>query len=218
MSRIGPTLPPHLKKIHENEESDSNSDDGDLYGPALPSHLKPKCSSDELVQSNSSNKEKRTQVTDSSSDEEVIGPQPIDSIDTEQSSSADIEKRALRMKRKLLGCDDEGNKQTKREDWMIELPEIQRKNFGLGPRTFNRTDKPECVGRDQWTSTPNTPANVNLFMCYFSYLKHCCLVFYNTFTIFFPGYYIKRKRRTGSTNQKTVFRTKKKPETRETCI
>ncbi len=217
MSRIGPKLPPHLKKINEIDESDSNSDDGDLYGPALPSHLKPKCSSDELVQS--PNREKRTQVTyDSSSDEEVIGPLPIDCIDTEQSSSADIEKRALKMKRKLLGCHDEGNKQPKREDWMIELPEIQRKNFGLGPRTFNRTDKPECVGRDQWTSTPNTPVNVNLLNCYVSYLKHCCLVFYNTFTIFCTGHYFKRKRRTGSTDQKTVFRTKKKPETRETCI
>ena len=56
----------------------------------------------------------------------------------------------------LGGDDDEANKQPKREDWMIELPELKRKNFGLGPRSFNRSDKPEVVGRDQWTSTPTS--------------------------------------------------------------
>ena len=161
MSRIGPTLPPHLQKLYENEESDSNSDDGDLYGPALPSHLKPpKCTNDELVQSNSYNDKTEINQVSESSDDEVIGPLPVNVLDSELSSTADIEKRALKMKRKLLGVDDEANKEPKREDWMIELPEIQRKNFGLGPRTFNRTDKPECVGRDQWTSTPNTSVKV----------------------------------------------------------
>lgn len=155
MSRIGPTLPPHLRKAYQSENSDS--DEGDLYGPTLPAHLKPQKVSDKLVKSNISNKG-RCHVNheiDLSSDE-VIGPLPADSIRVEQSQSIEIEHRALKMKRKLLGEDDETNKQLKREDWMVELPELKRKNFGLGPRSFNRSDKPEVVGRDQWTSTPTS--------------------------------------------------------------
>ncbi|XP_046442321.1 GPALPP motifs-containing protein 1-like isoform X2 [Daphnia pulex] len=157
MSRIGPTLPPHLQTAYENDDSDS--DEGDLYGPALPAHLKSQKVSSKLVQSNISNDRgcSVNHEVDSSSDDEVIGPLPADCMDAEHSSSVDIEQRALKMKRKLLGVDDdEANKQPKREDWMIELPELKRKNFGLGPRVFNRSDKPEVVGRDQWTSTPTS--------------------------------------------------------------
>ena len=39
------------------------------------------------------------------------------------------------MKDKIEGKDKQV---TKRETWMLELPEANAKNFGLGPRTFSR--------------------------------------------------------------------------------
>ncbi|KAI9560505.1 hypothetical protein GHT06_011438 [Daphnia sinensis] len=169
MSRIGPTLPPHLQKAYEND-TDSNSDEADLYGPALPPHLKqpmPNNASRNAFSSETSiSSEKEVTIaeeSDSASDDDrVIGPLPANYGNSEQSSFVDVEQRALKMKRKLLGADeDEESKQPKREDWMIELPELKRKNFGLGPRAFNRSEKPEVVGRDQWTSTPTTKASVS---------------------------------------------------------
>ncbi|XP_057364646.1 GPALPP motifs-containing protein 1-like [Daphnia carinata] len=161
MSRIGPSLPPHLQKAYEND-ADSNSDDADLYGPALPAHLR------QPMHNNASSIscEKKATITEESEsesdDDRVIGPLPANCGDSEHSSFVDVEQRSLKMKRKLLGADeDEESKQPKREDWMIELPELKRKNFGLGPRAFNRSEKPEVVGRDQWTSTPTTKASIS---------------------------------------------------------
>ncbi|KZS21845.1 GPALPP motifs-containing protein 1 [Daphnia magna] len=163
MSRIGPTLPPHLKKAYEND-TDSNSDDADLYGPALPAHLgQSKNMPNNGLRISSEKKATITEESESTSDDDrVIGPLPANFGNSEQSSFVDVEHRALEMKRKLLGAnEDEESKQPKREDWMIELPELKRKNFGLGPRAFNRSEKPEVVGRDQWTSTPTTKASVS---------------------------------------------------------
>lgn len=163
MSRIGPTLPPNF----QNQHSDENSSDGDdAYGPALPPHLLAKSSSDTVASSSCSATFKDVDTTSSrhsdeagqtSSDDEVIGPLPPVEGKDSYSCVTEVEERSNKMKRKLLGYDDEGNeKEVKREEWMVELPELHRKNFGLGPRTFNRSDKPECTERDQWTSTPNS--------------------------------------------------------------
>lgn len=163
MSRIiGPALPPSLCKDNNNSQTDSSDSEEDFYGPALPSHLKSKPAPEEENPITSMKSEPTIKMVekDDSSDDEIIGPLPIEGIDVDQASSLDIEQRALSMKRKLLGLEDsDSDKQPQREDWMIELPELHRKNFGLGPRTFNRTNKPECTGRDQWTSTPSTKVN-----------------------------------------------------------
>lgn len=165
MSQIGPTLPPHMRNHHS---SSSSEDDDDTYGPALPPHLKNKIP--EAIASSSSTtylpvKSDPEQLKESNnSDEEIIGPLPVGmSEDSDNSAAAELEKRSLKMRNKLLGIDKEGvNLEPKREDWMIELPEVHTKNFGLGPRSFNRSDKPEITGRDEWTSTPNSKVIIKL--------------------------------------------------------
>ena len=157
MSQIGPTLPPHMRNHHS---SSSSEDDDDTYGPALPPHLKNKIP--EVIASSSSTnympvKSDPKQPKESSSDEEIIGPLPVGMSEDSYNSAVELEKRSLKMRNKLLGLDKEdANLEPKREDWMIELPEVHTKNFGLGPRSFNRSDKPEITGRDQWTTTPNS--------------------------------------------------------------
>ena len=164
MSQIGPALPPHLMKRFEKDE-DSDSED-DCYGPALPPHLKgKKCDED----ASTSYTEKIilpsrpvNQHTESdSSDGEVIGPLPANETGSKDSFVTDLERRSLKMKRKLTGEDDKISKIPTRETWMTELPELVNKNFGLGPRTFNKTEKPKITGRDEWTSTPQS----KVFFC-----------------------------------------------------
>ena len=177
MSRIGPSLPPHLVNVSENT---SSSDEDDAYGPALPPHLLQNQKSSTLVadlvpgpsvvktsSSDAQDQGKKQIVDGSSSDEEVIGPLPVEKFGKLYGVSSELEKRALKMKQKLLAVDSDVKNEPKREDWMIELPELQNKNFGLGPRTFNRTEKPECTGRDQWTSTPNSKVGVESVLYYF---------------------------------------------------
>eukprot|EP00050_Salpingoeca_kvevrii_P003606 m.228848 g.228848 ORF g.228848 m.228848 type:complete len:208 (-) comp10856_c0_seq29:1120-1743(-) len=45
---------------------------------------------------------------------------------------------------------------TQREDWMLELPEQNRKNFKLGARTFRQTSAPVIREEDRagWTAVP----------------------------------------------------------------
>jgi len=96
------------------------------------------------------------QSDEESSDGEVVGPLPPGaSAALDKAHAIEVERRAERMKRKLLGL-DQSSGPPEREEWMLELPELKRKNFGLGPRTFERTAKPEIKGRDQWTSTPGS--------------------------------------------------------------
>ena len=168
MSYIGPTLPPNFVQ----NSLEKSSEDEDAYGPALPPHLRDKNGSSSSgsgsAKSDNYLNSKRESVlearpenqleddcSNSESDGEVIGPLPVSSDPGCYSSSAEVERRALNMKNKLLGKDAVDN-EPKREDWMIELPELKSKNFGLGPRAFNRTDKPEIKGRDEWTSTPGS--------------------------------------------------------------
>ena len=161
MPQIGPALPPHLMKNLGNEEEASGSSEDDCYGPALPPHLKKTKYDEDASTSFSQNTSPPSKpVAQSSeseeSDGEMIGPLPPSEIDSSYSSAADLERRSLKMKKKLKGEDDNSSKIPSRETWMTELPELVNKNFGLGPRTFNRTEKPKITGRDEWTTTPQT--------------------------------------------------------------
>jgi len=151
-----------MKQFVNNEKdlnSDKDEDEDDCYGPALPPHLKQvKCeastsSIENTLQSAGSNDPEEAY---DSSDGEIIGPLPPKETDYDNSSAADLERRSLKMKKKLLGGDADGDQNPTRETWMTELPELLTKNFGLGPRSFNRSDKPKITGRDEWTSTPQT--------------------------------------------------------------
>lgn len=166
MSYIGPALPPHLRSSSDNQDDSSeddvygpalpphlilakkentSSDSDDACGPTLPPQLRPHLPRERVVAGPSS-----TNHVDSepSSDEEVVGPMPSEAGIT----NFELEKRALIMKRKLAEGESDLPEKAQREDWMVELPEVHRKNFGLGPRTFSNTKAPEITGRDEWTS------------------------------------------------------------------
>ncbi|XP_060755007.1 GPALPP motifs-containing protein 1 [Neoarius graeffei] len=130
---LGPALPPGFKKQHDDDEDEEEDEGRGVLGPALPPGYKAESSSSE------------------EEDRDIIGPMP--SKDGVQSSVAlDFERRAKRMKDRLLGRDDEPEKQ-QRESWMTELPpELQ--HVGLEARTFKKRSGPEDKDRSIWTDTP----------------------------------------------------------------
>ena len=99
-------------------------------------------------------------------DDDLIGPMPPK--DGEQNASGaslarEIEDRANRMKDRIEGKDREQGKEPKREQWMTELPKEKNKQFGLGPRQFNRSNKDtdkgnEAKARREWIETPEMKA------------------------------------------------------------
>ncbi|XP_062865828.1 GPALPP motifs-containing protein 1 isoform X2 [Trichomycterus rosablanca] len=129
---LGPALPPGFKKQHHDEDEEDDEGSG-ITGPALPPDYK---------------------VESSSSDEEdgyVIGPLPSKG-DAQSSVALDFEKRAKRMKDRLMGIDKEPENQ-QRESWMMELPpELQ--HVGLEARTFKKRSGPVDKDRSVWTDTP----------------------------------------------------------------
>ncbi|XP_047659243.1 GPALPP motifs-containing protein 1 [Tachysurus fulvidraco] len=131
---LGPALPPGFKrKQNDDDEDEEESEEGGILGPALPPGYKAESSSSE------------------GEDGDVIGPMP--SKEEVQSSVAlDFERRAKRMKDRLLGREDETEK-PQRESWMMELPpELQ--HVGLEARTFKKRSGPENKDRSIWTDTP----------------------------------------------------------------
>ncbi|XP_015666558.1 GPALPP motifs-containing protein 1 [Protobothrops mucrosquamatus] len=137
---FGPALPPGFKKQDESPERP-------IIGPALPPGFKK--SSEEAEEKPSY----QSQSSDSSEEEEeTFGPMPAKGS-VESNPGAEIEDRARRMKERLLGHDDDGSKEAKRESWMVDLPP-ELKGFGLGPRTFKRRANDASGDRSIWTDTP----------------------------------------------------------------
>uniref|UniRef100_A0A8C4U941 GPALPP motifs-containing protein 1 n=1 Tax=Falco tinnunculus TaxID=100819 RepID=A0A8C4U941_FALTI len=146
---FGPALPPGFKKQDDSPERP-------IIGPALPPGFrKPsqdtgssRCSIGPSLSS-----EFRTQVTDSSEEEDnLIGPMPAKGP-VESDVTKDFERRAQRMKEKLTSADSDESKQVTRELWMTELPP-ELKSFGFGPRTFKRRADDKSGDRSIWTDTP----------------------------------------------------------------
>ncbi|CAM9600182.1 unnamed protein product [Bubo scandiacus] len=146
---FGPALPPGFKKQDDSPERP-------IIGPALPPGFrKPlqdtrnsRCSIGLSVSS-----EFRTQVTDSSEEEDdLIGPMPAKGP-VESDVTKEFERRAQRMKEKLTSADSDEPKQVTRESWMTELPP-ELKSFGFGPRTFKKRADDKPGDRSIWTDTP----------------------------------------------------------------
>ncbi|XP_033032872.1 GPALPP motifs-containing protein 1 isoform X3 [Trachypithecus francoisi] len=171
----GPALPPNYKSS-SSDSSDSDEDSSSLYeegnqeseeddtgptarpiiGPALPpGFIKSTQKSDkgrddpgqQISSSHFNSKE-----TDSSEDEDIIGPMPAKGP-VNYNVTTEFEKRAERMKEKLTKGDDDSSKPIVRESWMTELPP-EMKDFGLGPRTFKRRADDTSGDRSIWTDTP----------------------------------------------------------------
>ncbi|XP_012660929.1 GPALPP motifs-containing protein 1 [Otolemur garnettii] len=137
---FGPALPPGFKK-------QDDSPPRPLIGPALPpGFIKSTQKSDK------GRDDPGQQDTDSSEDEDIIGPMPAKGP-VNYCVTTEFEKRAQRMKEKLTKGNDDSSKPIIRESWMTELPP-EMKDFGLGPRTFKRRADDKSGDRSIWTDTP----------------------------------------------------------------
>ncbi|XP_054771367.2 GPALPP motifs-containing protein 1-like [Lytechinus pictus] len=142
----GPALPPGYKKQEQTDDVDSTSDSHVRnYGPTLPPGIHSNRMPAEPSDSGDYNDEE---------EDEMIGPMPLkpgsDGVYS-LSAAEEFEKRAAAMKEKLANKDKP--QQPKRETWMMELPGYSS-NFGLGPRSFRKTARPEEKDRSEWTDTP----------------------------------------------------------------
>ncbi|XP_078088384.1 GPALPP motifs-containing protein 1 [Mustelus asterias] len=139
---FGPALPPGFPKREQSPERP-------FIGPALPPGFnRSEKEREAAIPSNMS-----TLCVEEDSDEEaLIGPMPSTGA-VENNVAADVERRANRMKEKLISGDlDDAQKQA-RECWMTELPPVLQ-NIGLGARTFKRRANGESSDRSIWTDTP----------------------------------------------------------------
>ena len=193
MMSYGPALPPHLQRQREGSgggeeeqedrmgsgtHEDSEEDDS-AYGPALPPHLRQggKRESDEEEEEQEIllgprpppgySREKKAESESESDDGEVIGPLPPkpgqdSGASSSSAAAADVERRSRKMLDKIEGRN--AAQEPKRETWMLELPAEKAKNFGLGPRSFNRSSgAAESSGkkreaRQAWAETPEMRA------------------------------------------------------------
>ncbi|XP_053563968.1 GPALPP motifs-containing protein 1 isoform X1 [Bombina bombina] len=142
---FGPALPPGFKKQPDSPERP-------VIGPALPPDFRKIESEDEDYIGLQKPPGFEEKASESSEDEDIIGPLPADGP-VKSSVAEDFERRALKMKEKLTGKDDDGPKNTIRESWMTELPP-EMTSFGLGPRTFKRKTNEKSGDRSIWTDTP----------------------------------------------------------------
>lgn len=141
----GPTLPPHmLSNVGVNYTKDhSKPIPIKNYGPSLPHDFE--ISKEVVVSRNSSDTE----------DDYFIGPAPLN-IESKSSAHLELEKRALELKLAKLN-EVEINPSEKREEWMLNLPEIRKvTNLGLTARSFQTKERDEIGDRSSWTDTPHT--------------------------------------------------------------
>ncbi|KAF6376238.1 GPALPP motifs containing 1 [Rhinolophus ferrumequinum] len=157
---------PTARKQRRNQGDDDDDDEG-FFGPALPPGFKKQDDSPPrpiigpalppgFIQSAQKSDKARDdpgqQETDSSEDENIVGPMPAKGP-VNYNVTTEFEKRAQRMKEKLTKGDDDSSKPITRESWMTELPP-ELKHFGLGPRTFKRRADDKSGDRSVWTDTP----------------------------------------------------------------
>ncbi|XP_066562747.1 GPALPP motifs-containing protein 1 [Amia ocellicauda] len=130
---LGPALPPGFTKPVDDDDDDDD-DSQDCTGPALPPDYTAEASSSD------------------DDDGEVIGPLPPKGP-IENTVAMEFERRAQKMKEKLISGGDDDPKEQARETWMIELPPVLQ-HIGLGARTFKKRAGPESKDRSLWTDTP----------------------------------------------------------------
>jgi hypothetical protein len=174
---VGPTLPPHLLKkkeevnLDENREkktekpvtSDTELNETESIGPALPPNLK----KPDLLPSPSTKKVYGPTFTEAhqslevksnveSDDDEVIGPRfPSENqfLDKENSESS------LEQRNELKNSSQRNVDKGKREEWMTALPEGRNSmsitGLNLQPRTFSKSGK-VFQADETWIATPNS--------------------------------------------------------------
>lgn len=158
----GPSLPstftksvPDDNEKYVNEVSVTSPEPNRIYGPSLPStsaNIKMSSICDENISEHDESNIISTvheNIDQSDDEEDVIGPLLPGMVKNNRVQS-ELECRALELKMKLEFPSAE---QKTREDWMIELPGIQKVS-GLGPRKFRANPGPDLSDRSSWTDTP----------------------------------------------------------------
>nr|XP_022919090.1 GPALPP motifs-containing protein 1 [Onthophagus taurus] len=153
----GPSLPPASSSKTQSEPTEK------IIGPSLPEHLREKlakASENVEINQNNENDIKSENEYDIKSDDddddndEIIGPLPPNMLPT--LSQIELEERALQIKINNLTAK---TNETKREEWMMELPEVKAIGLGLGPRQFRANPRPDMSDRSSWTDTPKDKLN-----------------------------------------------------------
>lgn len=135
---IGPVLPPHLKS---SSGSSQRSRSG-VIGPALPPGFSAASRGEDF--------------SDSSADEETIGPLPSEMNKDESTryTAYQFEERSRKMKDRLEGKDKK-DETIARESWMTELPSTKLgQSIGLSARTFRAHAGPDLTDQSAWTDSP----------------------------------------------------------------
>ncbi|XP_022108256.1 GPALPP motifs-containing protein 1-like [Acanthaster planci] len=140
-STYGPALPPGFAT------SKRPSDKPCTIGPALPPGFRKTTAEDD---GDVDPEGDEVSEDESSDEEEVIGPMlPADEgnsfLNTYLSQLS-----GLHLCMEQIHVEDVA---PARDSWMTELPEFS-KNFGLGPRTFRKSARPDEQDRSGWTETP----------------------------------------------------------------
>lgn len=145
----GPVVPSNVDGSNESPQVAMNVGDSvlnstardgtSIIGPALPPHLKNRNLTFETITTASS-----TVENNDDDDDDVYGPLPVDAAKKSNAYIA-LEERALQMKIDMLNPNkDMANI---REEWMIELPNVQKPKLDFKPRQFRPTPAPDMSDR-----------------------------------------------------------------------
>ncbi|MBN3322235.1 GPAM1 protein, partial [Atractosteus spatula] len=150
--------PSKMRKTQGTEKRPEEEEEDGFFGPALPpGYQKPQDSPESkktMLPTCPQTLNVKNAPASSSEEEEggVIGPLPP-KRPVESTVAMEFERRAQKMKEKLISGGNDDPKELARETWMTELPP-EMQHFGLGPRTFKKRSGPECKDRSLWTDTP----------------------------------------------------------------
>lgn len=160
-----PKLPSHLLNKSSKSDSDSGSEE-EFYGPKPPPRPSALSSENKYVgpalppahvlakfQESTGESTSYSKEHSSSSDEDkdTIGPMP-------GGSNYELEKRAIELKMSKISGDGSDSKpeSTSREEWMLELPQVNSvAGMGLTARQFRTKERPDFSDRSSWTDTPD---------------------------------------------------------------
>lgn len=174
---VGPALPPHLiKKIESKIEQKTKPT---IIGPILPVSNETKSESSpnknspspppppsigpilppefrNIIEQNTIQTDPIDSVEEIETDEDVYGPLPPNLIGNSKAHIA-LEERALKIKIDQLNPIPD---KESREEWMLELPEVQSAKLGLGPRQFRAKVGPDLSDRYVFVILLKFPLNI----------------------------------------------------------
>ncbi|TSK18002.1 GPALPP motifs-containing protein 1 [Bagarius yarrelli] len=125
---LGPALPPGFKKSHHDDSDEKEDNTRGMIGPALPPGYKAECSSSD------------------EEDGDVIGPVPS-TEEAESSVVLDFERRAKRMKDRLLGREERQEAKERGETSKEDGPRLPKKDLEMAEKVseYNKSKRGESL-------------------------------------------------------------------------